>query len=186
MRPRWMGSLLVVAALAGCGGSNASPSPTAAPKRTPVARTDVAAVAARADVPVLCYHQIRPLRALDSASARPYIVSPGALARQMQALADAGYHTARGEQLGAHGARGAPLPLKAGAPDLRRRVGRPVQPRAAGPAPPPLRRDVLRHDRGARQARVAHPPSGARARPRRDDDRRPHLGPPRRAAVLGL
>src|SRR3954470_12167926 len=112
MRPRWMGSLLVVAALAGCGGSNASPSPTAAPKRTPVARTDVAAVAARADVPVLCYHQIRPLRALDSASARPYIVSTGELARQMKAIADAGYHTVRGEQLVAHVARGAPLPSK--------------------------------------------------------------------------
>src|SRR3954471_121348 len=112
MRPRWMGGLLVVAALAGCGGSNASPSPTAAPKRTPVARTDVAAVAARADVPVLCYHQIRPLRALDSARARPYIVSPGGIARQMQPLADAGYHTVRGEQLVAHVARGAPLPSK--------------------------------------------------------------------------
>jgi peptidoglycan/xylan/chitin deacetylase (PgdA/CDA1 family) len=113
MRRRRLWSLLVALALAGCGGSHAAPAqqPSAAPpKRAP--RTDVAAVAARAHVPVLCYHQIRPLRAGDGAAARPYIVSPGAFARQMQALDDAGYHPVSGEQLVAHVARGAALPRR--------------------------------------------------------------------------
>jgi peptidoglycan/xylan/chitin deacetylase (PgdA/CDA1 family) len=103
--------LLVVLALAGCGGSQAPPPRhPEAPKRT--ARTDVAAVAARADVPVLCYHQIRPVRATDGAATRPYIVAPRVFARQMQALAGAGYHTVSGEDLEEHVARGAPLPAK--------------------------------------------------------------------------
>jgi peptidoglycan/xylan/chitin deacetylase (PgdA/CDA1 family) len=115
MRRRRLWTLLAAVALAGCGGSQAAPSsrPSATPaKRAPAARTDPAAVASRADIPVLCYHQIRPLRAGDGAAARPYIVSPGTFAGQMQALADAGYHTVTGEQLVAHVARGAPLPSR--------------------------------------------------------------------------
>ena len=65
------------------------PTPTPArsakqPKRAP--RTDPAAIAARAHVPVLCYHQIRPETGADGAAALPYIVSPKVFAAQMTAL----------------------------------------------------------------------------------------------------
>ena len=101
--------------LAGCGGSaskHGHASAAQAPDRTPAPPTDVASVAARADVPVLCYHQIRPPTARDGAAARPYIVAPAALASQMDALDRAGFHTVTGDALVAHVARGAPLPPK--------------------------------------------------------------------------
>jgi peptidoglycan/xylan/chitin deacetylase (PgdA/CDA1 family) len=105
-------------AVAGRGGPATpaqGPAPTpharSAPA-TPAPATDVASVAARAGVPVLCYHQIRRPTAADGAQARPYIVSPAAFARQMQALDRAGYTTITGDALVAHVARGAPLPRK--------------------------------------------------------------------------
>jgi peptidoglycan/xylan/chitin deacetylase (PgdA/CDA1 family) len=101
-------------ALAGCGGSHhprpAPPRPTAS--ATPTPRTDVAAVAARARIPVLCYHQIRTPTGADGADARPYIVRRSVFAAQMRALAQAGYSTITGDQLVEHLARGAPLPRK--------------------------------------------------------------------------
>jgi peptidoglycan/xylan/chitin deacetylase (PgdA/CDA1 family) len=72
----------------------------------------VAAVAARARIPVLCYHQIRTPTSADGADARPYIVRPSVFAAQMRALAHAGYHTVTGDQFVEHLARGAPLPRK--------------------------------------------------------------------------
>jgi len=63
-------------------------------------------------VPVLCWHQIRAQTAADSASDRQYIVSPAVFARQLDALAKAGYHPVSGEALVAHLARGAKLPKK--------------------------------------------------------------------------
>jgi peptidoglycan/xylan/chitin deacetylase (PgdA/CDA1 family) len=105
-----MAALLLV----GCGDSHhprpTSPRPTAS--ATPAPRTDVAAVAARARIPVLCYHQIRTPTAADGADARPYIVRPSVFAAQMRALAQAGYSTITGDQLVEHLARGAPLPRK--------------------------------------------------------------------------
>ena len=113
MRMRLVPSLLVAVAFGGCGGSDAEPArPGVQRTATPAARTDVASVAARADVPVLCYHQIRRATAADGAEARPYIVAPEVLGRQLKALADAGYETVTGDQLVAHVARGAPLPDK--------------------------------------------------------------------------
>src|SRR4051794_5633831 len=113
MRSRWAWTVLGLVALAGCGGS---PKPRPAPPRpTPRAkppRTDPAAIAARARVPVLCYHQIRTPTAADSAQDRTYIVSPSVLAAQMRALDDAGYTPVTGDALVAHLARGAPLPRK--------------------------------------------------------------------------
>ena len=108
----WLCAVLAGLSLAGCGGSASQPSPRSGHTGTHRARTDLAAVAARADVPVLCYHQIRRATAGDDAGARPYIVAPAVLSRQMQALADAGYHTVTGDELVAHVARGARLPAK--------------------------------------------------------------------------
>ena len=105
-------------AVAGRGGPATpaqGPAPTpharSAPA-TPAPATDVASVVARAGVPVLCYHQIRRPTAADAAQDRPYIVSPAAFARQMEALDRAGYTTITGDALVAHVARGAPLPPK--------------------------------------------------------------------------
>jgi peptidoglycan/xylan/chitin deacetylase (PgdA/CDA1 family) len=101
----WIGAL-------GCGGTSTprQSAPNAAAQKASVARIDPAALAARADVPVLCYHQIRAPTAADDARTRPYIVAPAVFARQMRALADAGYRTITGDQLVRHVARGAPLP----------------------------------------------------------------------------
>src|SRR3954464_14318755 len=98
---RWRSlAAISVLAVAGCGGSSKpSPHPTATAKAkaTPRPRTDAAAVAARAHVPVLCYHQIREPTAADSASARTYIVSSAAFAAQMRALDRAGYTPVTGD-----------------------------------------------------------------------------------------
>lgn len=111
--PRWWAAVLLAIAIAGCGGQSedrrAAPPP---PKRTPAPRTDPAAIAARAKVPVLCYHQIRRPTQADGPQARPYIVSPEAFAKQMRALDRAGYKTVTGDALVAHVARGKPLPPK--------------------------------------------------------------------------
>jgi peptidoglycan/xylan/chitin deacetylase (PgdA/CDA1 family) len=105
--------LAVVAA--GCGGADAVDERRADPppvKRTPAPRTDPAAIAARANVPVLTYHQIRRPTEADGAQARPYIVSPEAFAEQMSALDRGGYKTVTGDALVSHVARGTPLPRK--------------------------------------------------------------------------
>jgi peptidoglycan/xylan/chitin deacetylase (PgdA/CDA1 family) len=104
--------LLAVIALAGCGGSTRKPAATPSPRHTPAPRTDPAAMAARADVPVLCWHQIRAATARDSAADRAYIVSPRTLAAQLAALDRAGYHAVSGPALIAHVALGKPLPRK--------------------------------------------------------------------------
>src|SRR4051812_31751292 len=96
-RWRYLAGISVLV-LAGCGGSSKpSPHPTATASATPRPRTDPAAVAARAHIPVLCYHQIREPTVADSAAARTYIVSPSAFAAQMRALDRAGYTPVSGD-----------------------------------------------------------------------------------------
>lgn len=73
---------------------------------------DAAAILARPQVPILCYHQIRDWRDKDSKGARDYIVPTAAFAAQMQMLADSGYHTILPDQLYAYLTTGAPLPSK--------------------------------------------------------------------------
>ncbi len=103
---------LATLALAGCGDSSPPrPAPPAPPAKPP-ARTDTAAVAARARVPVLCYHQIRAPSSADGPDARTYIVRPAVFAAQIRALKRAGYTTVTGEALVDHLARGTPLPRK--------------------------------------------------------------------------
>jgi len=105
-------AVITALALAGCGGSAHKPATTPTPEHTPAPRTDPAAVAARANVPVLCWHQIRAATARDSASDRTYIVSPKTLAAQLTALDRAGYHPVTGQALVAHVALGKRLPRK--------------------------------------------------------------------------
>jgi peptidoglycan/xylan/chitin deacetylase (PgdA/CDA1 family) len=108
-------TLAVALALApgGCGGSkpHATP-PKPTPRPTPAPRTDPAAIAARARVPVLCYHQIRAQTSADSPQDRTYIVGPAVLAAQLNAIDKAGYTPVTGDALVAHLARGAKLPRK--------------------------------------------------------------------------
>jgi peptidoglycan/xylan/chitin deacetylase (PgdA/CDA1 family) len=78
----------------------------------PRARTDVAAIARRANVPVLCYHQIRPLTASDAAEDRTYIVPPKVLDAQFAALKRAGFASVSADDVAAHMAEGKPLPRK--------------------------------------------------------------------------
>jgi peptidoglycan/xylan/chitin deacetylase (PgdA/CDA1 family) len=91
--------------------SGVSASGTGRPAR-PRPRTDVAAVAARAHVPVLCYHQIRPLTAADAPADRVYIVPPKTLDAQLAALERAGFTSVSADAVAAHLADGAPLPRK--------------------------------------------------------------------------
>lgn len=78
----------------------------------PPARTDVAAIAGRAHVPVLCYHQIRPLTASDAAEDRTYIVPPKVLDAQLAALKRAGFASVSAHDVASHMAEGKPLPRK--------------------------------------------------------------------------
>ncbi|SHK47290.1 polysaccharide deacetylase family protein [Hymenobacter psychrotolerans] len=73
---------------------------------------DAATITARPQVPILCYHQIRDWRAKDSKGAKDYIVPVDAFKKQMQMLADSGYHTILPDQLYAYLTTGAKLPSK--------------------------------------------------------------------------
>jgi peptidoglycan/xylan/chitin deacetylase (PgdA/CDA1 family) len=107
---RVLSLIAALVALAGCGGTR--PAREGAPRPTPAVRVDAASIAARARVPILCWHQIRRAAATDTARDRTYIVSRVALAAQLDALDRAGYHTVTGEALVGHVARGTPLPPK--------------------------------------------------------------------------
>ncbi|WP_315816657.1 polysaccharide deacetylase family protein [Paraflavitalea speifideaquila] len=91
--------------------------PATDPKPTPVTpakavRVDAAAVLARKEVPILCYHQIRDWRVTDSKTAQNYIVPTQAFRDQLKMLADNGYHTILPDQLYAYLTTGAALPSK--------------------------------------------------------------------------
>jgi peptidoglycan/xylan/chitin deacetylase (PgdA/CDA1 family) len=81
-----------------------------ATKKTIIA--DAATIVSRPQVPILCYHRIRPFRSGESASMKVYIVTPVAFAEQMKALADSGYQTILPDQLYDYLAYGATLPPK--------------------------------------------------------------------------
>lgn len=71
---------------------------------------DAGTIFARPQIPVLCYHHIRPIRAAESVNMKSYSVSPEAFAEQMKTLADSGYHTILPDQLYSYLAFGKPLP----------------------------------------------------------------------------
>ena len=91
--------------------ANATPAP--APGSIPAAKVnDAAAILARPQVPILCYHQIRDWTARDSKGAKDYIVPIAAFKAQIKMLADSGYHTVSPDQLYAYMTTGAKLPSK--------------------------------------------------------------------------
>ena len=75
-------------------------------------KIDNAAIMARKQVPVVCYHQIRDWKATDSKNAKDYIVQIAAFKEHIKMLADSGYHTILPDQLYAYLTTGAPLPKK--------------------------------------------------------------------------
>ncbi|WP_183562883.1 polysaccharide deacetylase family protein [Mucilaginibacter sp. SP1R1] len=80
---------------------------------TPAAKTaDNAAIMARKQVPVVCYHQIRDWKSTDSKNAKDYIIQIAAFKEHIKMLADSGYHTILPDQLYAYLTTGAPLPKK--------------------------------------------------------------------------
>ncbi len=83
------------------------------PASIPVSRiADAATITARPQVPILCYHQIRDWRPRDSKGAKDYIVPVEQFKKQIQMLADSGYHTILPDQLYAYLTTGAALPSK--------------------------------------------------------------------------
>ncbi|WP_237073804.1 polysaccharide deacetylase family protein [Mucilaginibacter mali] len=76
------------------------------------AQGNAAAILARKQVPILCYHQIRDWTAKDSKNAKDYICPIGVFKAHMKMLADSGYHTILPDQLYAYLTTGAALPSK--------------------------------------------------------------------------
>lgn len=84
--------------------SSSSPTPSPTPA-TP------AEMAARATVPVLCYHQVRPWEGKDSAYTRQFLVSPPEVYRaQLDTVVGAGYTTITPAQYREHLTTGTALP----------------------------------------------------------------------------
>ena len=73
---------------------------------------DAPAILAKAQIPVLCYHQIRDWRPGDSKSAKDFIVPPAIFRSQIKLLADSGYHTILPDDLYAYLTKGMPLPSR--------------------------------------------------------------------------
>ena len=71
-----------------------------------------AAIMARKQVPVLCYHQIRDWRPKDSKVAKDYIIPVASFKAHMKMLADSGYHTILPDQLYNYLTKGTALPTK--------------------------------------------------------------------------
>jgi peptidoglycan/xylan/chitin deacetylase (PgdA/CDA1 family) len=90
--------------------ANAQPAPD--PASIEPGSITAAAVLARPQVPILCYHQIRDWRPRDSKNAKDYIVPVAQFKAQMKMLADSGYHTILPDQLYAYLTTGAKLPSK--------------------------------------------------------------------------
>lgn len=73
---------------------------------------ELAALLARKQVPVLCYHHIREAKPGQSETMKSYSVSPAAFAEQMKALKDSGYETILPGQLYEYLVHGSKLPPK--------------------------------------------------------------------------
>ena len=71
-----------------------------------------AEILARPQVPILCYHRIRPYKSTDSKRAKDYIVTPEDFRSQIKLLADSGYTTILPDQLVEYLKYGKPIPAK--------------------------------------------------------------------------
>lgn len=107
-----------LALLVGCGGGQDAVRKTTAPSKPAHAAlrvdlgADPAQIAARAHVPILCYHQIRDRTAADAAVDRPYIVPVARFKAQMRALASRGFHAITPARLLAYLTTGQRLPSR--------------------------------------------------------------------------
>lgn len=79
----------------------------------PVAEATAAEIMERQQIPILCYHRIRPYKPTDSKRAKDYIVTPEDFRAQMKILADSGYKTILPDQLMDYLKYGKPVPEKA-------------------------------------------------------------------------
>ena len=79
---------------------------------TSAQQIDKAAVMARKQVPILCYHQIRDWKPTDSKTNKDYIIPVAAFKAHMKMLADSGYHTILPDQLYDYLTKGTALPSK--------------------------------------------------------------------------
>ena len=79
---------------------------------TASAQVNNAAIMARKQVPILCYHQIRDWKPTDKKVDKDYIIPPAAFKAHMKMLADSGYHTILPDQLYDYLTKGTALPSK--------------------------------------------------------------------------
>lgn len=82
------------------------------PPQTVQPLPDGAIILARPEIPVLCYHQIRDWRGNESRGVKDMVVPPDQFKKQLQILADSGYHTILPDDLYAYLTLGKPLPSK--------------------------------------------------------------------------
>lgn len=73
---------------------------------------DAASILSRPEIPVLCYHQIRDWRGNESRGVKDMVVPPDHFKKQLQILADSGYHTILPDELYAYLTSGKQLPPK--------------------------------------------------------------------------
>lgn len=91
----------------------AAPTVIANPKKAEkLVMADAAAILARKEVPILCYHNIKDFSASAGEMTKTYTVKPANFAEQMKALADAGYHSILPNQLYDYLVYNKPLPAK--------------------------------------------------------------------------
>lgn len=79
---------------------------------TKIVTNDAAAILARKEVPILCYHNIKDFSASAGEMTKTYSVKPAAFAEQMKALSDAGYQSILPDQLYDYLAHNKALPAK--------------------------------------------------------------------------
>jgi peptidoglycan/xylan/chitin deacetylase (PgdA/CDA1 family) len=78
----------------------------------PTTPGNTAAIMARKQVPILCYHQIRDWKPTDKKVDKDYIIPIAAFKAHMKMLADSGYHTILPDQLYDYLTKGTALPSK--------------------------------------------------------------------------
>lgn len=91
----------------------AVPNTIATPKKEEkLVINDAAAILARKEVPILCYHNIKDFSASAGEMTKTYTVKPANFAEQMKTLADAGYQSILPDQLYDYLVYNKPLPEK--------------------------------------------------------------------------